>query len=211
MMRFPGNTIICHLPVDSDLRPVLFHLYKSLERSKDRGLYTLLPPDSWHMTVFEGTVDAKREPGFWPSDLSLEATLAECTSHLERKLDRFDIQDSGDFVMQVSGWLPLVDGIGLTLRSKELGQEIRLRDLRDRLSQALQIRHPEHERYVFHLSIAYLLRELTPSQLDVLSETLQQAITSMPSSFTLGTPEYCEFDDMFEFRRRSYLRKLDTP
>jgi len=206
VMPFPGNTIICHLPGDSPLKPGLLDLYKTLEEGEHRHLYTLLPPESWHMTVFEGVVDAKREIGFWPDDLQPNIPLDECTSHFAQKLDRFDLEGLEVIGMDVTGWLPLVDGIGLTLTSKQLAQETELRRLRDRLSDALQLRNPEHDHYVFHLSIAYLLKKLTPAQSEALAATLQHALASLPSGFMLRAPEFCEFDDMFEFRRKFYLR-----
>jgi len=207
-MRFPGNTIICHLPIDSPLRPGLLNLHKTLEEGENRHLYTLLPPESWHMTVFEGVVDAKREIGFWPDDLPLNIPLDQCTSHFAQKLDRFDLHHIGDLEMKVSGWQPLVDGIGLTLTSKQVSQEAELRTLRDRLSDALQLRNPQHDHYVFHLSIAYLLKKLTPAQSEALAAVLQHALANLPSGFALGVPEFCDFDDMFEFRRKFYLHTV---
>src|SRR5262245_53622902 len=76
--RFPGNTIIFHLSTDSPLQVLLRALYNKLDNAADlRHLYTLLPPDSWHMTIFEGVCDEVRRPGYWPSDLPMNASLEE--------------------------------------------------------------------------------------------------------------------------------------
>lgn len=66
VQHFPGNTIICHLSNLTDLYSSMIVLYDRLNQSPLSHLYTLLPPSSWHMTVFEGVTDKKRTPGYWP-------------------------------------------------------------------------------------------------------------------------------------------------
>lgn len=204
---FPGNTIICHLDQASELSGALLALYETLRAHRLSHLYSLLPPSSWHMTVFEGVVDAVRTSGHWPSDLAADAPLRECDESFEQKLAEFDLQLDPPFNLRISGWQPLVDGIGLRLEPSTPSEENNLRGLRDRLSDALKIRHPEHDSYVFHLSIAYLIRHPSPAQRNGLQDLLDAALERMPAAFRLGAPEFCRFDDMFEFRRLFYLER----
>lgn len=212
VQHFPGNTILCHLSPSSSLYASLLVLHKKLERSPFSGLITLLPPLSWHMTVFEGVCDQVRRPGFWPSDLAPDAALAECDAHFERKLRPLELSDGGGggvspppYRVQVVGVDPLEVGIGLTLQPVNEDEEAGIRGLRDRLSDLLMIRHPQHAEYGLHLSMAYLLRHLTADQERELRALVESHFEELPVEFELGAPEFCRFKDMFAFERVMYL------
>lgn len=204
--HYPGNTIICHLSPDSTLHTQLMKLYRELEANRDEVLYTLLPPPSWHMTVFEGVCDQVRKSGFWPSDLSLDVPLSECNSHFTTKLSAFEMGTEPPFRLRIAGYSPRVDGIGLHLEPITAAEEVRLRRLRDRLAETLNIRHPSHDTYVFHLSIAYFIRFPSDEERERLEERLAAHLPGLPAEFELGAPEFCYFHDMFEFRRQFFLR-----
>lgn len=203
---FPGNTIICHLPQDSELHTRLRQLALDLDEGNKEALYTLLPPSSWHMTVFEGVCDQVRTPGFWPTDLPIDAPLAECNAAFSQKLSAFDMSTTPSFRMRISGYTPRVDGIGLHLEPVNDVEEVRIRSLRDRLSNELQIRHPSHQAYVFHMSIAYFIRFPSDDERSAVDAMLFNHFQDMPTEFELAAPEFCFFDDMFEFRRQFFLK-----
>lgn len=48
----------------------------------------LLPPSSWHMTIFDGFREKECEPGMWPEGKEKEE-LTVNTHHLSRKLIEF--------------------------------------------------------------------------------------------------------------------------
>ncbi|MGO6747745.1 DUF1868 domain-containing protein [Rhizobium ruizarguesonis] len=204
---FAGNTIICHLNETSPLQEPLKALYAELETSGLASLYTLLPPSSWHMTVFEGICDQVRKPEYWPLELSLDASLTECNAFFENRLNDFDCDFSAPIRMSISSFRPLVDGISLKLTPIDAPEEIRLRVLRNRLADLLTLGPPGHDDYVFHLSLAYLIRHLTEDQETELSALQARAFSSMPAEFELGAPEFCHFSDMFEFRRQFFLER----
>lgn len=49
---FSGNTILAHLSPDSELYASMLELHGKLAASPLAPLFALLPPTSWHMTVF---------------------------------------------------------------------------------------------------------------------------------------------------------------
>ena len=201
---YPGNTIISHLSPSSDLHASVFVLHDKLRNSNLSHLYALLPASSWHMTIFDGVLDKVRMPGYWPNDLSMNASLAECDALFANKLSSFDLQCDPPYLMSVVGFTQ--SGIiGVHVEPRTLEENARLRGLRDRLSEALKIRHPDHEVYGFHLSLAYLLRYLTDEQKKELSLLLEEHLKSMPTEFELGAPEFCKFEDMFAYHRQFYL------
>ena len=205
LLPFPGNTIICHLSPDSELYRACVGLHKALQEQEFSSLYVLLPPESWHMTVFEGVSDRIRKHSSWPADLPLDGTLDECTALVREKLSHFDLGTEPPFHLAVDGFDPLTEGIALKVVPASLAEEGSIRDLRDRLSDLLQMRHPGHKTYSFHISLAYLLCHLDEEQHRKLSDLLQAYRSKLPDHFDLGAPEFCIFGDMFAFHRQLLL------
>ena len=207
VMFFPGNCIICHLSPDSALYKTLSVVYNKLAEQDFARLYTLLPPASWHMTVFEGVCDRIRKTHFWPEDVPLDASLTTCNALFMQKLARFDLGTEPPFRIAVEGWQSLEDGIAVRLVPAGVAEESRLRNLRDRLSQLLGIRHPTHDTYVFHVSVAYLLRHLDQQEARGVWAFLQEHRSGLPDVFELGAPEFCLFDDVSAYYRQLFLQR----
>lgn len=208
VIPFPGNTIICHIPPTSELFRTLMSLYDALKSQDFASLYVMLPPASWHMTVFEGVSDQIRKLGSWPGDLPLDAPLDSCTALVRKKLADFDLGISGSeppFRMSIDGWEPLEDGIALKVVPATEAEEKRLRQLRGRLSEVLQMNHPGHGTYSFHVSISYMLRHLDEQQHQKIWGFLEGFRSQLPEVFELGAPEFCVFNDMFAFDRQFSL------
>jgi hypothetical protein len=202
---YPGNTIIAHLSPSSDLYASMLVLHDKLRDSHLSHLFTLLPPSSWHMTIFEGVSDQVRKPGYWPSDLAIDAPLAECDNLFTKKLSTFDLQCDPPYLMLAIGWKPLKSGISIHVKAHGTEESKRLSGLRDRLADLLLIRHPDQATYGLHLTMAYILRYLTDVQESELTALLMDHFGGMPKEFELGAPEFCKLDDMFAFKRQFYL------
>jgi hypothetical protein len=158
------------------------------------------------MTIFEGVCDQIRRPGSWPTDLPLDAPLDEVTAHFTSKLTGFELKyDGPPYRMRVDGMDPLEVGIGIHLEARTAEEGRRIRGLRDRLADALELKHPGHERYGLHFSAAYLLRRLSDEQERQVRELVLGCLEGVDKEFELGAPEFCTFGDMFAFKRLFYL------
>ncbi|KAK3385944.1 RNA ligase/cyclic nucleotide phosphodiesterase [Podospora didyma] len=207
---FRGNTIISRLSNESALYQSLVVLQEKLKRSHNLSrLIAHLPPSSWHMTVFEGVVGIERgKPGYWPSDLSTDATLDECTALFRTKLSTFDLQLSLPQHISVAGFTST--GLGLRLEHKD---DKDLRRLRDRLADLLRIRHPkDHESYQLHLSLGYILRFFTADQKAELDKIVWDHVrdAAMPMTFELGAPEFCAFENMLAYEPLLQLKNITS-
>ncbi|KAF8852206.1 DUF1868-domain-containing protein [Acephala macrosclerotiorum] len=207
---FPGNTIICHLSPFSEIYASMQALYEKLKEHHLSPLYTLLPPSSWHMTVFEGALDKRRKaPAYWPADLDVNASIADCTAMLEKKLESFDLQYETPFRLSAIGFKPLVSGISIQLESRTAEENIAIRRLRDRLADVTKMKQEKHDKYRFHLTVAYILRYLSDEQEKELRELVTRHFKDMPKELELGLPEFCKFEDMFAFERVFYLKNKE--
>jgi hypothetical protein len=78
-----------------------------------------------------------------------------------------------------------------------------LRNCRDELSSLLKIKFENHQRYTFHITLAYILRELNKNEIKSLIEFNKKLSFDFSKKFPkiiLTKPEMCTFEDMLEFK-----------
>ncbi|KAK4190576.1 RNA ligase/cyclic nucleotide phosphodiesterase [Podospora australis] len=214
---FAGNTILAHLSPESAIYSSLLSLHSKLATHPTLSrLYTLLPPPSYHVTLFEGVCDQVHHgpPGvFWPQGVPVDAPLEECTSLLIGKLGTGSaVSATGgsldDFGLRVTGINPRFVVIGVDVSCADAGEQEKIRNLREKLSKVLGIRHPGHDLYRLHISLAYFIRWPGEEELEALSVLLKEHLEGMSEKekgVRLGRPEFCRFKDMFAFERLFYL------
>lgn len=203
---FAGNTVICHLPEDGPAYAALMHVHERLA-AVSAHRHALLPPSSWHMTVFEGVCDQIRDPGRWPADLpldaSLAASLAACTDLFAARLRAARFGITAPIRMAVGGVVAVHGGfLGVRLEPADPEEHLRLRTLRDRLSALLGLQVPVHRGYGFHLTLGYQIDWLEPAEQLALSEACRAATAHLLEAapvFTFGVPAFCTFQDMHAF------------
>ena len=103
------------------------------------------------MTVFEGVSDQQRSASHWTTFLPLDAPLGE-VDELFEQLFR-NSAPLGEVVMRFKE-LNLGSAIKITLESQD---EQRIRSYRNTLSSLFGLRFPDHDEYLFHISLGYAL------------------------------------------------------
>jgi len=214
VLRHPGNTLICHVPLFTPLSDGLVEVRDRIKAGPFADCVTMLPPESYHMTVFEGVVDQPRSREQWPIELPLNTTLAECTRFMARRLRAFDLGGEPFFRMRIAEAAEQ-RGIGMVTLVPTDAEEVRkIRDLRDRLSKCLGIHSPNHDHYVFHITLSYLIKpmslEAVKQALDF-NSTLYSELAEHIGTITLGAPEFCTFNDMHCFDNQFLLRRQEHP
>ena len=94
-------------------------------------------------------------------------------------------------------------GCSIVLEPFSKKDEKILRNCRDELSSLLKIKFENHQRYTFHITLAYILRELNKNEIKSLIEFNKQLSFDFSKKFpkiTLTKPEMCTFKDMLEFK-----------
>jgi hypothetical protein len=206
---YPGNTVLCHVAGIPPLIERLDKLYGRLLDAEVAQIYTLLPPSSWHMTVFDGVCDGNRNGERWPGDLDREAPLLEINQTFEARLKAGRFGPGLSFAMRVRRLRPLMNVIAIELEPADEGEERAVRALRQRLAATLSFDRSAPDTYTFHITLAYFLRFPDASEKARLESLMTDEIQDMAKSldpFRVGPPEFCHFNDMFAFSRRLYLR-----
>ena len=199
--RFAGSSIVCALDPAS---PVLAEAEWIRTQAQQRGLAELfawLPPASFHMTVFDLLCDQVRQAEHWSAELPLDRPLAETDRWLARHLA--PLSWPGAPKTSVTGLGPLQGNNTLHLRLEPADPYTasELERFRQAVSQATGVRHPTHDSYSFHLSLAYPLERLSTQQLRRyrdLETAANARLTRLPC-VALGAPYLALFADMLTF------------
>lgn len=209
----PGNTIICHLPQQGEHAAVfdaMLDAYRDAPTHSFLHKIAVLPPSSYHMTVFNGVTDQSRKPGEWPADLPLDLPLDACGRAMIDRLRNFDPGITLPIRMRLDPVQDPLNGGAVIFRLQPFNdtENKKLRGLRDRLAEVLKIRSPGHETYQFHTSFGYKIGWLTDAEKRELEQTWHRwaaHIAEKSPEIVLGAPEYCTFEDMFAFHRQLYI------
>ncbi|WP_349970084.1 DUF1868 domain-containing protein [Pseudomonas caspiana] len=200
---FAGNTIISQIPLRTPINEALTVVRNTIATYDFSHCLSLLPPSSYHMTVFEGVIDEKRKAPFWPSDVPPDASIQACTQHFIARLKDFFIDKNFQIRMQIDDFNVYKDsGATVRLVPANLQESQKLRDLRDRLAQCLGIRSPEHDDYGFHITLGYLVQWMSAQQIrdyELVQKRCRAYLQKALGVLELDGPRFCTFNDMLAF------------
>lgn len=207
---FPGCTIISHVRPNSALHDALSALLDKASTHPLLRKFTLLPKSSLHMTLIDGIDDEHRQPPLWPHELSLTASMQTAIEFCADRLGPFHTERTGDFRMvrrDISH--ERINGFTVPLQPEDAAREDGMRQMRDRISDLLGIREPNHSTYGFHVSLGYQTSPMSDEEAQTFrklqNEWMDQLFSAVPV-FTLGAPEFCVFKDMFAFDTQFVLK-----
>lgn len=196
VMPYAGNTFICHIP-PGPAHDALAETAARLRAVAPAGAYAFLPPSSYHMTVFEGVTDRDRTGGRWPEALDPALPVEAVTDHFLPRLAGLDLPSASR--IRPTG---IFAGTTVRVAGATETDEIALRTARETLRAATGIRRPDFADYRFHITLAYLLRWLTPAEAATmadLSMTLAEDLAALQPVIGLAGIEFCTFADMHAF------------
>ncbi|MCA9885645.1 MAG: DUF1868 domain-containing protein [Anaerolineae bacterium] len=208
--QFPGNTVICMVNPQSETYAHCAWIQEQMRSLPFAHKFALLPMPSMHMTVFEFITDDTRLPERWSAHLPLDTSLIATDDYFIRTFaqvpqpDRFEMAygtlNSGEV------------GVSIHVQPADEGNAQRIRMYRDALSEATGVRFPDHDRYQFHISLAYHIIKQTPEESEQFAALIRRVDASMQKDFGIfqtDQPQIAFFDDMFDFvpvEKRHLLR-----
>lgn len=203
--RYSGNTIVCHVPLFSPLSDALVAVRDRLRASEFGPYLAFLPPESYHMAVLEGSTNAHRQAGFWPVYLALGAPLGASTQHFEQALRHFEPDCDMPLRMTVADGSAQPDIGAMKLTPVDDAENCKLRGLRDRLSSYLSIRRPDHDQYVFYITLAHHVELMTQEQAHACRQLQAEGfawLAQVAGTIEFGAPEFLLFNDMYDFDKQ---------
>jgi hypothetical protein len=192
----PGNTIVCHVVEGSRTQDVLIDTRARFLAMPEAKQLAFTPISSLHMTLFQGIIEYRRKPLFWPADLAHDTSIDEMTDVMQERLSAFSAQDP--FKVAVTHARPT----GLIVEGATQGDRRTMRSWRDAFADILGYRHPDHEDYVFHITFDYVIERLEDEALPRWQQMLDEVaadIRDRAPVLELNPPAFCSFDDMNHF------------
>lgn len=192
----PGNTIVCHVTKGSPTQDVLVEAREKFLAMPEAQQFVFTPITSLHMTLFQGIIEYRRKPGFWPEGIALDAPIDEMTDIMAERLEQLSVFEP--FQVEVTRARPS----GLLVEGASERDRKTMRAWRDALAGVLGYRHPDHDDYPFHITFAYAIDWLADDALPrwqaMLDEVAGDIRRKMPI-LELDPPAFCSFEDMNHF------------
>lgn len=207
---FAGNTIICPVPQQGrgyDAFNALIDISRDLPGRNFNHKISLLPTSTYHMTIFSVADDQDRERGNWPANLRRDASMAECNEFVGQRLASFKSETDLPIRMVIDP-AAKPELIYIRLVPETAKENEKLRRLRDRLSDHLQIKTADHDAYRFHISVAYQVDWLSDAEIadfETAFSLWHRNLTNKAHVFEFGAPEFSTFEDMYSYRKISAL------
>ena len=197
-LLWPGCTIICQIPLHSDLSNEITNFQKKLKYFNPKETYSYLPPSSFHMTLFDCCNLNTKNTKYWPTDIDPDMDYKDISIELNKRIQNYIFPEELNLKLKM-----FFGGYSIVLEPFSEKDEKILRNCRDELSSLLKIKFENHQRYTFHITLAYILRELNKNEIKSLIEFNKQLSFDFSKKFpkiTLTKPEICTFEDMLEFK-----------
>ncbi|OIQ32759.1 MAG: hypothetical protein BM562_03105 [Alphaproteobacteria bacterium MedPE-SWcel] len=193
-LPFPGNTVICHIDPASEAHAALCDMQAEMRASDFGALFAYLPPESLHMTVFQGISPDEKN---WPQGIAPGASRDEVTAAFHDRLRGQGLPQRHRVAAR-----GLYAGHSVTLDGADDTDEARLRATRLSLRDLTGLRHDHFDTYTFHSTLGYLLRWLDASEaadLIAFSDEVFARHADPLSRIDLGPLELCNFETMHHF------------
>lgn len=197
--KFRGNTIICDVPAESRLGACASELARRVSAMSFASSVALLPPSSYHMTIMSLLNEAKRNASSWSKFLGLEVPIEEGDLFLMSALA--PVRFPAEIEMRYRG-LHANGSLRIELAPATSVVAESLASFRDEVAVVSGVCRPDHDSYVFHVSVAYRLAALSPAECEEFLGVLQEFDRGMTATgiFQLAAPTLAFFSDMHNFR-----------
>ena len=197
-LPFPGCTIICNIPLNSHLSDQIIFFQKKMKNFNPEQTYFYLPPSSFHMTLFDCCNLNTKNTKYWPTDIDPDMDYKNIAIELNKRIQNYIFPEELNLKLKI-----FFGGYSIVLEPFSEKDEKILKNCRDELSSLLKIKFENHQRYTFHITLAYILRELNQIEIKNLIEFNKQLSFDFSKKFpkiTFTKPEMCTFKNMLEFK-----------
>ncbi len=197
-LPFPGCTIISNISLNTDLSNEISNFQKKIKNFNPKETYFYLPPSSFHMTLFDCCNVNTENTNYWPKNIDQNLNYNQIAIELNKRLENFVFPSELNMKLKM-----FYGGYSIVLEPFSDKDELILRDCRNELSKLLKIKFENHQRYTFHITLAYILRELEQYEIKKLLEFNKELFLEFNKKFPkiiLSKPEMSTFENMLEFK-----------
>lgn len=205
---FPGNTIISKVKPEDSIYPLIQELSTAFQNADSGKKYGFLPFESFHMTMIQGVCDEDRKQELWSCFLPLDLPLEKVDDFFEKKYKEVKPLPKTKMIFD---YIDITNNIIIVRFNPESEAAAdHLKHFRDDVSEKLGLRFPDHDRYGFHISIAYQLWEMSREENEEIQRTCDlwnDRLKKERPIFTLRQPDMTYFENMYMFHSFRIPRK----
>ena len=150
------------------------------------------------MTLFDCCNLNTKNTNFWPSNIDPNMDYKDVAIELNKRIQNYIFPEKLNLKLR-----KFFGGYSIILEPFSEKDEKILRNCRNELSSLLEIKFENHQRYTFHITLAYILRELKEGEIKKLlkfNKDLFQEFDKKFPKIILNKPEMSTFDNMLEFK-----------
>jgi len=197
--KYPGNTVIADVCPGNPAYDVMVQCLEMLRHAGVDELFIHLPKDSYHMTVIRGVNDKIRTPEFWPSVLPKELPMAQVDTYMHHAVQ--SVKSIGKIRMHFDEAVITQEDFRIRLKPADEEQASVLRTYRDAVADAIGLRLPGHDRYTYHMTLAYTWRLPDEEQQKKLDELVVQMNTLLQNQprVLIDEAHFAWYQDMLSF------------
>jgi hypothetical protein len=183
-------------------------VYRDLPNHAFSRKLAALPTSSYHMTLLDGANQGNRAKASWPAIAPRDAALEASSAAMLARLETFRLACDLPLRLVIDQRARQMGPLAIPLRPADAAEERKLRKLRQRLSDALEISAPTSDAYEFHITVAYRFAAFDEQEEADYHKALAGWVAGLAARIPvikLDAPEVCTFEDMFAYRRRLQL------
>ena len=207
--QFRGNTVISFTPNSSPLGNYALYFRSLIKQTAAASRYSFMPASSYHMTIIQLLDENLRQPTIWSKYLKLDCPLETTDTFMIKAMKQ--VKPITSPIKMKFRRIKASNGLTIELEPADITTQQALKAYRNQVANATGVRLPNHETYIFHVSIAYRVDRLTKAEAVELQTALQKIETLLKEKneiFQIAEPKLTFFNNMFEFStRRSNLTK----
>lgn len=193
-LTIQGNTIIAFNYPDEEIYQLGLYVQEKMVKAGLDKKVSLLPPSSFHVTVLGVMDDKNRDSLSWPKDLPRDASIEEMNQYAKEAYKRVKLP--GEIHMKVADITPKA----IMLEVNDSLSKDNIFNYRTALAENLNFGQFDNQDVLFHMSIGYIIQELTEEEWSAFEEIKSQVAEKfLPIVFKLNKPELTRFDSMMAF------------
>ncbi|AOD13703.1 DUF1868 domain-containing protein [Xanthomonas fragariae] len=207
-MTFAGNTFVGHLEQQGDGYDSfdrVLDIYRELPEHRFANKLALLPPSSYHVTLFGGVNEIDRARGPWPSDLGRDVALSDINASFLARLTHRTAAPLGACRFLVDPAAARTggnDNLLIPLQPADGQTAQRLQAARQALMTLTRLQRPDYTNFQFHITLGYLCNTLDAAEQAAYRLALSDWLARLAAAGPITVPHFhfCTFTDMYAFR-----------
>jgi|GEM_PF-1793905 len=197
-LPFPGLSIISFVDTTSILHKKLCDIQEIVRNSKYNSSFSFLPPQSFHMTVFDLLCDQERTEEKWSNLYDQNTEIKEIADDFSKSFSSLSFPEN--MKMKIDGCSDIEITLKLCLTPCDDNYSSLLYDFRNQISKITGIRHKNHDNYKFHISLAYLRdKDIDENEFNRFISNYEELLFSPYKIISLNKPEFVYFPNMTSF------------